>query len=92
MTSGCERCEAGSWIEHAKGNWCLLCFSCARRRFFSSIMNVKIKDPFHISRICRLCLLSDGTMPIFSDNDVKVSLKQKISICLSFEVSTFRII
>lgn len=55
-------------------------------------MNVNVKDPFHISRICRLCLLGDGAMPIFSDNDVKVSLKEKISICLSFEVSTIRII
>jgi hypothetical protein len=62
-----------------------------KHRLFSIIMNVK--DPFHISRICRLCLLGDGTMPIFSDNDVvKVSLKQKIAICLSFEVSTIRII
>jgi hypothetical protein len=61
-----------------------------RRLFFPRIMNVK--DPFHITRICRLCLLGDGTMPIFSNNDVEVSLKQKISICLSFEVSTIRII
>jgi hypothetical protein len=46
------------------------------------------KYSFHISRVCRLCLLDDGTMPIFSDNDtVKVSLKQKIAVCLSLEVS-----
>jgi hypothetical protein len=50
-----------------------------------SIMNEKYS---YSSHLCRLCLLEDGTMPIFSDGGVaKVSLKQKFSICLSLEVS-----
>jgi hypothetical protein len=51
------------------------------------------KYPFNISRVCRLCVQGEGTMPIFNDNDiVKVSLKQKISICLALEVSIILII
>jgi hypothetical protein len=46
----------------------------------------------HSSRVCRLCLLEDGIMPIFSDGGlVKVSLKQKIAVCLSLEVSTIEL-
>jgi hypothetical protein len=48
-------------------------------------MNEKNSYNLHV---CRLCLLGDGIMPIFSDGGfVKVSLKQKIAICLSLEVS-----
>lgn len=51
------------------------------------------KYPFYISSVCRLCIRGDGTMSIFGDNDiVKVSLKQKIAICLALEVSIILII
>lgn len=51
------------------------------------VPNMNGKNSYH-SHLCRLCLLEDGTMPIFSDgNVVRVSLKQKIANCLSLEVS-----
>ena len=46
------------------------------------------KYSFHLSGQCRLCLVRDGTVPIFSDSGtIKIPLKQKISVCLSLEVS-----
>jgi len=51
------------------------------------------KHSFRLSGQCRLCLLRDGTVPVFSDSGtITVSLKQKISVCLSLEVSVIWIV